>query len=113
MTEPEQSKFRNRWVRKFRLVPAALGVMSLVAAGIVGTGLPATAADLTGSVSASTVLAQLTVATPNSAGYDRSLFVHWIDADGNGCDTRQEVLIQESQIPVVKGSGCTIVSGQW
>jgi putative cell wall-binding protein len=113
VTEPEPSTYRSRWVARFRLVLVALAVISLVATGIVGTSLPANASDLTGSVTASTVLAQLTVATPNPTGYDRSLFVHWIDADGNGCDTRQEVLIQESQIPVVKGSGCTILSGRW
>lgn len=39
------------------------------------------------------VLAGLTVAleTPRS-GYDRDLFDHWDDEDGDGCDTRCEVL---------------------
>jgi hypothetical protein len=48
-----------------------------------------------------------------SSAYDRALFEHWIDADGNGCDTRQEVLISESQVPVTYGSGCTVTAGQW
>ncbi|MBX7445463.1 MULTISPECIES: HNH endonuclease family protein [unclassified Arthrobacter] len=48
-----------------------------------------------------------------SSAYDRALFEHWIDANGNGCDTRQEVLISESQVPVTYGSGCTITAGKW
>jgi hypothetical protein len=48
-----------------------------------------------------------------STAYDRALFEHWINADGNGCDTRQEVLISESQVPVTYGSGCTVTAGQW
>lgn len=37
----------------------------------------------------------------------------WSDADGNGCNTRAEVLLVEATGPVVRGSGCKIVSGQW
>jgi len=46
-------------------------------------------------------------------GYNRDLFRHWVDADGNGCDTRREVLIAESITPVSVGSGCTISGGTW
>lgn len=46
-------------------------------------------------------------------GYNRDLFRHWVDADGNGCDTRREVLIAESITPVTVGSGCTISGGTW
>ena len=47
------------------------------------------------------------------SGYNRDLFRHWIDADGNGCDTRREVLIEESTTPVTIGSGCSITGGTW
>lgn len=46
------------------------------------------------------------------SGYDRDLFRHWIDADGDGCDARREVLIEESLVPVSIGPGC-LVSGEW
>ena len=47
-------------------------------------------------------------------GYDRDLFHHWIDADGDGCDTRDEVLIAESVTTVqVSQPGCTLSGGQW
>ena len=92
---------------------SAFLVASLVAASLFTSVVPANATDLTGTATASTVLAQLAVAPANPAGYDRSLFVHWIDADANGCDTRQEVLIRSSTVPVTKSTGCTITAGKW
>jgi DNA uptake protein ComE-like DNA-binding protein len=59
------------------------------------------------------LIRQLKVAAEVSTGYDRDLFKHWIDADGDGCDTRREVLIEESSTPVNVGSGCSISSGSW
>ena len=45
-------------------------------------------------------------------GYDRELFNHWIDADDDGCDTRDEVLIDESVTTVtVTQPGCVISGG--
>ncbi|MGB0098722.1 MAG: DUF1524 domain-containing protein, partial [Nocardioides sp.] len=44
------------------------------------------------------------------SGYDRDLFRHWVDADGDCQDTREEVLVAESRIPL---SGCTITEGDW
>lgn len=48
-------------------------------------------------------------------GYDRDLFPHWIDSDGDGCDTRQEVLIRDSDIAVVLHPErvCRVVEGRW
>ena len=48
-------------------------------------------------------------------GYDRDLFPHWIDADGDGCDTRQEVLIRDSDTEVVLHPErvCRVVAGRW
>lgn len=58
-------------------------------------------------------LAGLVIAAENRAGYDRDLFDHWIDADGDGCNTRYEVLIAESRTPVRVGAGCTLTGGSW
>lgn len=45
-----------------------------------------------------------------SSSYNRDLFNHWIDSDGNGCDTRDDVLAQESKTPV----SCNDLSmGSW
>lgn len=35
-----------------------------------------------------------------------------MDADGDGCDTREEVLIAESIVPATQGTGCA-VTGEW
>ena len=46
--------------------------------------------------------------------YDRDLYRHWVDADGDCQDTRQEVLIDESRIPVtLNPTGCFVVAGEW
>gem|GEM_PF-1327132 len=64
-------------------------------------------------VDALDLLATLPVEPEFEAGYDRGLFRHWVDADGDGCDTRQEVLRAESLTPVTLGAGCRVESGAW
>src|SRR3990172_7895159 len=59
------------------------------------------------------LLALLATAPEQRVGYDRSLFIHWIDADGDGCDTRREVLIEESKTTVTVSAGCSIAGGSW
>ncbi len=49
-------------------------------------------------------------AAETPAGYDRDVFQHWVDADGDCQDTRDEVLDAESRIAV---SGCDITRGRW
>jgi uncharacterized membrane protein YhaH (DUF805 family) len=59
------------------------------------------------------LVSRLRVEPEVQSGYDRDLFRHWIDADGDGCDTRREVLIAESTTPVSIGSGCSLSGGTW
>ena len=59
------------------------------------------------------LVALLPVATEDRTGYDRSLFVHWIDADGDGCSTRREVLIDEAVVAPTIDASCHLSGGQW
>ena len=47
--------------------------------------------------------------------YDRQQFGNWIDADGDCQNTRHEVLIEESRIPVTFKTSrqCVVISGEW
>lgn len=60
------------------------------------------------------LLNQLTIQEEARDGYKRELFMNsWSDFDSDGCDTRREVLIEESLVPVIIGEKCKIVSGKW
>ncbi len=74
------------------------------------TGLPAEAA----TTSAKSLLSKLTVrAESGSSSYVRAKFRAWIDADGDSCDTREEVLLAESRVTTRRGAGCRVMSGRW
>lgn len=46
--------------------------------------------------------------------YERADYKHWIDADNDCQNTRQEVLISESIEPVkLDGIGCKVMRGKW
>lgn len=53
----------------------------------------------------------LPVRAERRAGYARSKFSHWVDANRDCQDTRAEVLVQESRIRA--SGGCTIRRGKW
>src|SRR3712207_762323 len=67
-----------------------LGRLSLTLAAVVAatTVWAAPAQAATYSAPLRTAVASLTVATEVRTGYNRDLFPHWIDADGDGCNTR-------------------------
>jgi hypothetical protein len=79
---------------------------------VVGSASTAAAAE-TYSAPFQTALGSLTVRTENRSGYTRDQFKLWVDADGDGCDTRKEVLISEADDPVTVGSGCSLSGGRW
>jgi hypothetical protein len=61
-----------------------------------------------------TALDCVPVAEEHIGGYKRSLFKHWVDANGNGKNTRAEVLIAESLISVqFTSTGKTVSTGKW
>jgi hypothetical protein len=66
------------------------------------------------SGSTAALLATITVENEYTSGYVRELFPHWKDLDGDGCDTREEVLIRDSQTKAqVDPFGCVVVAGDW
>ncbi|GAA3797996.1 HNH endonuclease family protein [Streptomyces coacervatus] len=58
-------------------------------------------------------LAALPVRDEDRTGYERSKFRHWIDADRDGCNTRQEVLKSEAVVAPEQGPNCTLTGGEW
>jgi len=59
------------------------------------------------------VLAFIPVVLEQQSGYDRDLFAEYLDVDGDGCDTRDEVLMAESLIRPTPLAGCSDVEGRW
>lgn len=59
------------------------------------------------------LLLSLVIEPEVTSGYDRDLFRHWIDVDGDGCDARREVLIAEAVVAPTIGDRCALVGGRW
>src|SRR5688500_2399917 len=88
--------------------PFLAGLAGVLAAGLLGLApSPSYAVGETYSAPLTTAIGSLTVATEVRTGYSRTLFTHWIDADGDGCSTRNEVLDVESETSVT----CSNLSG--
>jgi hypothetical protein len=97
---------------------AANGAALVVAISSIAyvTGEPSEAASTQrfATTGATSVLASIKVENEYKTGYKRSLFVHWSDLDGNGCDTREEVLKRDSiSKPQVDPYRCFVVAGDW
>jgi hypothetical protein len=86
-------------------------LIALVATGLVA--VPQAAQAATYSAPLSEAVADLPVASEVRTGYDRDLFKLWTDADGDGCSTRDEVLIAEAEEAPRIGSGCALSGGRW
>ncbi|GAA4108772.1 HNH endonuclease family protein [Nocardioides fonticola] len=103
--------------------PLHRGLAALLAAALVALLLatrlaaPASAAGTTFSGTLAQGVAQIPTATENNSGYDRTLFPHWIDADGDCQNTRAEVLISEREtdtpLTYTSSTNCTVATGRW
>lgn len=72
------------------------------------------AAILGALVAAIAGLRQSELFYPVDRPFERELYRHWSDADGDCRDTRQEVLIAESlDRPTLSADGCRVVAGRW
>jgi hypothetical protein len=87
----------------------------IVAALLLLAPAPAQAATFSGT------LAQAVAAVPTAAeantGYDRTLFRHWVDANGDCQNARAEVLISEAEpdtpLTYTTSGKCTVSTGRW
>lgn len=74
----------------------------------------ATAPGAMVKVTLAAAIAALPVEPERRTGYDRDLFDHWVDVDGNGCDARDEALIAQNRDPAATlGRYCEVYGGQW
>ncbi len=63
---------------------------------------------------AARLLLTLQVARKSGPPYDRNEWAPWADTDGDCRDTRAEVLIRDSEVPVTtRHNGCRVSAGQW
>jgi hypothetical protein len=88
-------------------------VLAVALVGVAVLGLASTATAAASTIQASTLLPQLTVRASQLTGYDRDLFRHWSDADGDGCDTRREVLLRQARVLPTVLAGCRLAGGRW
>ncbi|WP_327170126.1 HNH endonuclease family protein [Streptomyces sp. NBC_01336] len=86
---------------------AALSVLPLLAVAPAHAQAPAEVLTLTDAIE------QLPLAAESRDGYERTKFKHWVDADKDSCNTRQEVLEAESLVPVTVEAECKVVAGEW
>lgn len=98
----------------------ALVVVALVVTG--GLGFKEYAGDesspILTTVSADQLAAaeaDLTTLTVSDRGtldeYDRDAFAHWTDPDGNGCDTRNDILTRDLTDTTTDDDGCKVLTG--
>ena len=91
-------------------VTAALVGILLLGAPAAEPGAGTPNAD---TVSARSLLAQIPEKPERDRGYERAKFGGFIDADGDGCDTRGEVLLAEATRNPKVTAGCRLVGGRW
>jgi len=101
---------------KWRVAVASVAT-AVAFAGAVAT-VDAAPADLAASpgdtLNALEVLQTIRVERESPRGYSRSLFKHWLDVDGDGCDAREQVLKRDAiGLPQVDPFRCFVLEADW
>jgi hypothetical protein len=107
--------------RIFRTAVAAAAASGLAAVFLPALGAPpgpAAAVEVPpypwdGTARVVDLVKTLVVREEEPPPFDPAQFEHWIDADGDGCDTRQEVLIATSHPQYLAVGPQCQVSGEW
>ena len=117
-TKPK-TQFRYNSYMKWRIVTNGVALVVTISIGAtVAGGSPArtnaSSKSAVGGGSAIGVLQNIRVQNERGNGYVRALFEHWRDIDGDGCDSRQQVLKRESvTLPQVDPYSCKVIAGDW
>ena len=103
----------RRLPRLSRWLSVTVVATVLTTATLTISATPAQAASY--SAALRTAISQLPVSTEVRTGYDRTLFPHWKDLDGDCQNTRHEVLIAESTVSptYTSSSRCSVATGSW
>ena len=81
---------------------------------VVSTAMSSSSVDAARATRALDVLATIRIERERGGGYDRSLFPHWLDVDGDGCNAREQVLKRDSvTLPQVDPVDCFVYAGDW
>lgn len=104
--------------RTRRIIAICTAWLALVGSTVAVSGwVTADSARAAGTYSAPVVdaIEVLPVAAEVRTGYDRALFRHWVDADGDCQNARQEVLVAEALAPLTYTTtrNCTVATGSW
>ena len=94
--------------RRFTLTLATMAVITAAGCELIDAPTDPTPSGLDDAITA------LTVSDEERDGYQRESFSDWRDPDGNGCDTRQEVLIAEELTESATVTDCDgTIPGEW
>ncbi|MFD0558706.1 uncharacterized protein DUF1524 [Stackebrandtia endophytica] len=88
-------------------IAAAAAVVLFAPTSAIANELPQQAVPLDEAIEA------LPVADEVRDGYSRNKFRHWIDEDRDGCNTRNEVLIDEAFVAPEVDEDCRLTGGEW
>ena len=99
---------------KFSGFSGRVALLILPLAGIVVCASAGTSVQADSTFDAIDVVRAIAVQNEYPNGYDRNLFPHWKDIDGDRCDSRQQVLKRDSvSLPQVDPYKCKVIEGDW